>query len=59
MDPTIREQWPEQHKWLCEKLEAFKRVFAPRVRAFDTSRSKVEESVELKNIEDNPGLPGA
>ncbi|WP_457636724.1 DUF4268 domain-containing protein [Oceanithermus sp.] len=24
--------WPEQHRWLLETAEAFKRVFAPRVR---------------------------
>ncbi len=26
-----RQQWPEQHKWLGEKLEAFQRVLKPRI----------------------------
>lgn len=34
-DPARREQWPEQHKWLCEQLAAFHSAFAPRVRALD------------------------
>jgi hypothetical protein len=31
-DPLEQSQWPEQHKWLCERLEAFHRTFAPRVK---------------------------
>lgn len=34
-EPTHREEWPEQHKWLCEKLTAFHHAFAPRVRALN------------------------
>src|SRR5215204_6660561 len=26
-----RQRWPEQHVWLCEKLEAFRRAFKPRI----------------------------
>lgn len=26
-----RQQWPEQHEWICEKLEAFRRVLKPRI----------------------------
>lgn len=26
-----RPQWPEQHQWLCEKLEAFRKVLKPRI----------------------------
>ncbi len=26
-----RQQWPEQHEWLREKLEAFRRVLKPRI----------------------------
>ncbi|HTQ98996.1 MAG TPA: DUF4268 domain-containing protein, partial [Candidatus Acidoferrum sp.] len=32
-DPTVKEHWPEQHKWLLATLENFRRVFGPRVRA--------------------------
>jgi hypothetical protein len=31
-DPTRREDWPEQHDWLRDKLEAFHRVFGPRIK---------------------------
>ncbi|WP_456414697.1 DUF4268 domain-containing protein [Oceanithermus profundus] len=31
-DYTNRSHWPEQHRWLLETAEAFKRVFAPRIR---------------------------
>ena len=31
-DPTRREEWPEQHAWLRDKLEAFHRVFGPRIK---------------------------
>lgn len=26
-----RMQWPEQHEWLCDKLEAFQKVLKPRI----------------------------
>jgi hypothetical protein len=26
-----RKQWSEQHEWLCEKLEVFRRVLRPRI----------------------------
>jgi hypothetical protein len=28
-----RQQWREQHQWLCDKLEAFRRVLRPRITA--------------------------
>ncbi|WP_165253142.1 DUF4268 domain-containing protein, partial [Paludisphaera soli] len=31
-DPARREDWPEQHAWLLERLEAFQRVFGPRIK---------------------------
>jgi hypothetical protein len=31
-DPTLREQWPEQHTWLRQRLEAFQKAFAPRLK---------------------------
>ena len=30
-DFSERQQWPEQHEWLGEKLEAFQRVLKPRI----------------------------
>ena len=33
-DLEKRHDWEEQHAWLREHLEAFYRVFAPRIRAF-------------------------
>jgi hypothetical protein len=35
VDPTVREDWPEQHAWLQAKLEAFHRVFTPRIKDLD------------------------
>jgi hypothetical protein len=31
-DPEDRNTWPQQHEWIVSKLEAFHRVFSPRVR---------------------------
>lgn len=32
MDPNDIEQWPAQHRWMCEMLETFSAVFLPRLR---------------------------
>jgi WD40 repeat protein/serine/threonine protein kinase len=32
VDPTNRQDWPRQHEWLLEKLEAFYKAFAPRIK---------------------------
>ncbi|GAB4266266.1 MAG: hypothetical protein Kow00111_18090 [Thermincola ferriacetica] len=32
VDPTIREDWPNQHAWLKEKLELFHNVFSKRIK---------------------------
>jgi len=45
MDPTIREQWPEQHEWMREKLEILKRVLAPKVKLLNASEYRPEESI--------------
>jgi hypothetical protein len=37
-----RSQWPEQHAWLLERLEAFKQTFAERVRALDLGQDDEE-----------------
>ena len=34
-DPTDRESWSGQHRWLFEKLEVFHRVFAARLKELD------------------------
>ena len=30
-----RNDWPNQHKWLLEKIELFRKVFGPRVKTLD------------------------
>ncbi len=54
MNPLAREQWPQQHTWLWTKLEAFKKVFALRVRKLDASNYKAEESTEQSLTEIPP-----
>ena len=34
-DPTDRSEWPKQHAWLKEQLEAFYRVFSSRVKTLN------------------------
>lgn len=46
MDPTIKNYWPEQHQWLCENLEAFKKVFAPRVKMLNADNYQPGEVIE-------------
>ena len=54
MNPLARELWPEQHIWLCQKLEAFKKVFAPRVKKLNASDYVVEEQVVHNLVDANP-----
>ena len=35
VDPMDEADWPRQHKWLAEHLNAMHRVFAPRVKGLD------------------------
>ena len=35
--PTNEKDWPRQHKWLAEKLNALHRVFSSRVKALDAA----------------------
>ncbi len=42
-DPADRQDWDRQHQWLCEQLETFHRVFAPRVERLDASDYVPEE----------------
>jgi len=30
-NPTVREDWPRQHRWIADNMEAFTRVFSPIV----------------------------
>ena len=46
VDPTDRNDWPSQHEWLIEKLEAFHRTFAPRIKELN-----VEEQQEILSDE--------
>ena len=32
-DPQDGQDWDRQHQWLCEQLETFHKVFAPRIQA--------------------------
>lgn len=34
-DPNNRDQWPEQHAWLCDTLERFHKALSWRVKALD------------------------
>jgi len=46
MDPSMRSQWPQQHLWLLEQMEAFYRVFSPRIRVLDGNVAENEEPDE-------------
>ncbi len=46
MNPLVKEQWPEQHLWLYEKLEAFKEVFAPRIKRLNASDYSMDEQID-------------
>ena len=37
VDLEDRQDWNKQHRWLCEQLETFYRVFSPRVEALDAN----------------------
>ena len=37
VDLEDRQDWNRQHRWLCEQLEAFHKVFSRRVKALDAS----------------------
>jgi hypothetical protein len=43
VDPTDRTDWPRQHGWLQERLEAFRRVFGPRVKALKAEPTVPDE----------------
>ena len=37
LDPLNRGQWAQQHQWIRDKLEAFYRCFAPRVKQLNAA----------------------
>jgi Domain of unknown function (DUF4268) len=39
-----RPMWPEYFDWLCERAEAFHRVFSPRIKALDLGAFEEEET---------------
>ncbi len=41
-DIESRDQWPDQHAWLLERLEAFRRSFSNRVRALDLGENDTD-----------------
>jgi hypothetical protein len=43
VDLEDRQDWNKQHRWLCEQLETFYRVFSPRVKELDANDYLPEE----------------
>ena len=41
IDPVCREDWPVQHQWIAEKLEAFHKAFASRVKELNAEEYEV------------------
>ena len=39
---TDRDNWPQQHAWFKEKLEAFQRCFAQRIKALSIDTAAAE-----------------
>lgn len=42
-DPRNRNDWPAQHQWMAEKLEAFHKVFSPRVKELNAEEYEAAE----------------
>ena len=53
VDPNNRDQWPEQHEWLCDKLERFRRAFATRVEALITDDDLENQLLDEPSAPDN------
>jgi len=47
-DVTNREDWPDQHEWLRQKLEALDRAFRPRIKAAQLPDAAAEGSETLQ-----------
>ena len=48
LDPHDRKAWPEQHKWLHQRLQDFRKTFGERVRTIDIG----DWEPELSEVED-------
>ena len=48
VDPTKRSDWPQQHQWLAERLEAFHRAFAPRVKGLNAEQYIAAPDTDVK-----------
>lgn len=46
-NPNDKRDWAEQHQWLLEKTEAFKKTFGPRIINMDTGDWQPEDVEEL------------
>ena len=44
-DPSDRDLWPEQHKWLFDKLELFHKTFAARIKQLDASEARILDAL--------------
>lgn len=55
-DPNNRQDWPNQHEWLCEKLEIFHKVFASRIERLDVSNYSKDKIAPTPSSIENPAL---
>ena len=46
MNPNDRDGWPNQHLWMLEYLEKFRKVFGERIRKLDIGNWEPEEIEE-------------
>jgi hypothetical protein len=49
-DPSDKSDWEDQHKWLLTNLEAFRRCFAPRVRALVVAPAMSTEATDAVEL---------
>jgi len=43
VDPANRDDWPAQHLWMAEKLEALHKAFSPRIRELDLEQQQPDD----------------
>jgi len=53
LDPADRSQWPKQHAWFKNELEAFYKCFSPRIKALedDVTVEEVVGDEELESVD--------
>ncbi|WP_152050800.1 DUF4268 domain-containing protein [Tautonia marina] len=49
VDLANRQEWPDQHQWLREKLECLHRVFVPRIKAISPEDLETAETDDMVN----------